>query len=145
MFKLATNPMFYEMQFQSKKAPRLDIAPLPYCSIESIENIPNAIVIFDESKNCLFLNKVAKQILGDRTNISVIGDWIREKIQNSLQDSVIFKLSELPLKTTSIEQERAEEIEVLLRKLYVSDEFERELNEYESLVIREPKDRTQPR
>ena len=130
--------MFYEMQFQLGKAARLALAALPYDSIESIENNNRAIIIFNESKNSLFLNAVAKQILDDRTNVSVIGDWIRSKVEN-LIESDVFKLSELPLEISLINKHLADEIEIFLRKLEVSEKFKRELNEHESLVIRESK------
>ena len=129
--------MFYEMQFQLGAA-ELALAASPYESIESIKNNNRAIIIFDESKNSLFLNAVAKQILADRTDVSVIGDWIRSKVEN-LKETNVFKLSELPLEIILTNQQRREDAEVLLRRLEVSAEFERELNEHESLVIRETK------
>ena len=129
--------MFYEMQFQLGKASQLTLAALPYDSIKSIENNNRAIVIFDENKNSLFLNAVAKQILDDRTDVSAIGDWIRSRVEN-LIESDVFKISELPLEISLIEQGGAE-IEIFLRRLEVSEKFERELNEHESLVIRESK------
>ena len=129
--------MFYEMQFQLGAA-ELALAASPYESIESIKNNNRAIIIFDESKNSLFLNAVAKQILADRTDVSVIGDWIRSKVEN-LKETNVFKLSELPLEIILTNQQRREDAEVLLRRLEVSAEFKRELNEHESLVIRETK------
>ena len=129
--------MFYEMQFQLGAA-ELALAASPYESIESIKNNNRAIIIFDESKNSLFLNAVAKQILADRTDVSVIGDWIRSKVEN-LKETNVFKLSELPLEITLTNQQQSEDAEVFLRRLEVSAEFERELNEHESLVIRETK------
>ena len=129
--------MFYEMQFQLGAA-ELALAALPYESIESIKDNNRAIIIFDESKNSLFLNAVAKQILADRTDVSVIGDWIRSKVEN-LKETNVFKLSELPLEITLTNQQQSEDAEVFLRRLEVSAEFERELNEHESLVIRETK------
>lgn len=130
--------MFYEMQFQLGKAARLILAASPYDSVESIESISNAIVIFDDSKNCLFLNAVAKQILDVRTDVSVIGDWIRSKVDN-LAEYDVFKLSELPFEINLINQDGAGEIEVGLKKIEASDELKKELNQHESLVIRESK------
>lgn len=135
--KLAIALMFYEIRFKLEQKARL--TPTAFSnSIESIEDRPEAIIVFDESKNCLFLNPVAERLFSDRADISVIGDWIRAKIQRPLQKSIVFKLLELPLETTLVNQEQAGEIEVHLRKLDVSKELDRELNEHKSLVVREP-------
>lgn len=131
--------MYYEMQFKLEKVASFVGPALTFDSVESIENIYNAIIIFDEKRNCLFLNAAAEKLLGGRTNISVIGDWIRSQIQNSLQESIVFKLPQLPLPKTLIDEEKLGEIKVILRKLDVSDEFAQQLNEHKSLVIREPK------
>ena len=130
--------MFYEMQFKLEKVATSTKVISSCDSTEFIENIYNAVIIFDEKKSCLYLNAAAEQLLGDRTDISVIGDWIRSRIQNSLQKSVIFKLSELPLQTTLINEELKGEIKVILKKLDILDEFGRE-DEHKSFVIREPK------
>ena len=134
--KLAIDPMFYEIRFKLEQEAWL--TPTSLTSIESIEDRSDAIIVFNESKNCLFLNAVAEQLFDERTDISVIGDWIRAKIQRPLQKSIVFKLLELPLKTTLVNQEQAGEIEVHLRKLDVSEKLDRELNEHKSLVVREP-------
>ena len=130
--------MFYEIQFQLGKPAKLTLAALPYDSIESIENNNSPVIIFDEDKNSLFLNAVAKQMLDVCTDVSVIGDWIRSRVEN-LIESEVFKLSQLPLEISLINQERGAEIEVVLRRLEVSEKFKLELNQYESLVIRESK------
>ena len=130
--------MFYEMQFQLGKAANLALAALPYDSIDPIENSNGAIIIFDENQNSLFLNAVAKQILDARTDVSIIGDWIRSRVGN-LREFDVFKLSDLPLELSLIDRNTEAETEVLLRRLEVSDKFKRELNEHESLVIRESK------
>ena len=131
--------MFYEMQFKLEEVATTSKAIFSCDSAESIENIYNSIVIFDDQKSCLYLNAAAELLLGDRTDLSVIGDWIRSKIQNSLQESVIFKLSELPLEITLINKERRGQIKVIIKKIDVLDEFIQELNEHKSFVIREPK------
>lgn len=129
--------MFYEIRFKLEQEVRS--TPTAFSnSIESIEDRPDAIIVFDESKNCLFLNPVAERLFDNRADISVIGDWIRAKTQRLLQKSIVFKLLELPLEITLINQEQAGEIEVHLRKLDVSEELDRELNEHKSLVVREP-------
>ncbi len=131
--------MFYEMQFQLGTAAQLLKAASPSESGESIENIDDAVIIFDENRNCLLLNTVAEHILGDRSNISAIGDWIRSKTKNILQKPLVVKLSELPLKTTLSNENPLGEIQVLLKQLNVSDEFWQELNQHKLLAIREPK------
>ncbi|MGB5633935.1 MAG: diguanylate cyclase [Waterburya sp.] len=129
--------MFYEIQFKLGKVAQLTAASLSSTSIPSIENIRNAAIIFDEYKNCLFLNNAAEQIFGDRSDISLIGDWIREQIQNDLEQGRVFQLEELP-KLAAIESWQSQ-IEVLLCKQNISDEFWQELNQHKSLAIREPK------
>ena len=132
--------MFYEIQFKLGKVAQLTEASLSSTSIPSIkniENIRNAAIIFDEYKNCLFLNYAAEQIFGDRSEVSLIGDWIREQIQNDLQQAKIFKLEQLP-KLAAIEVWQSQ-IEVILCKQDISEEFWQELNRHKSLAIREPK------
>ena len=129
--------MFYEIQFKLGKVAQLTAASLSSTSIPSIENIRNAAIIFDEYKNCLFLNYAAEQIFGDRSDISLIGDWIREQIQNDLEQGRVFQLEELP-KLAAIESWQSQ-IEVLLCRQNISDEFWQELNQHKSLAIREPK------
>ncbi len=132
--------MFYEIQFKLGKVAQLTEASLSSTSatsIKNIENIRNAAIIFDEYKNCLFLNYAAEQIFGDRSEISLIGDWIREQIQNDPQQAKLFKLEQLP-KLAAIEVWQSQ-IEVILCKQDISDEFWQELNQHKSLAIREPK------
>ncbi len=132
--------MFYEIQFKLGEVAQLTEASLSSTSIppiKNIENISNAAIIFDEYKNCLFLNYAAEQIFGDRSEVSLIGDWIREQIQNDLQQAKVFKLEQLP-KLAAIEVWQSQ-IEVILCKQDISDEFWQELNQHKSLAIREPK------
>ena len=129
--------MFYEIQFKLGKVAQLSQASLSSTSTYSMENIRNAAIIFDEYKNCLFLNNAAEQIFNDRSDVSLIGDWIREQIQNDLQQGRVFKLQELPKLTVT--EEWQSHIEVLLSRQNISDEFWQELNRHKSLTIREPK------
>ncbi len=129
--------MFYEIQFKLGKVAQLTEASLSSNSIPSIENIRNAAIIFDEYKNCLFLNDAAEQIFNDRSDVSLIGDWIREQIQNDLQQGRVFKLQELP--KLAVTEEWQSQIEVLLCRQDISDKFCQELNRHKSLAIREPK------
>ena len=129
--------MFYEIQFKLGKIAQLTEASLSSTSTHLINNIRNATIIFDEYKNCLFLNNAAEQIFNDRSDISLIGDWIRSQIQNDFQQENIFKLKELPKLT--ITEEWQSQIEVVLCRQDVSDEFWQELNQHKPLAIREPK------
>lgn len=133
--------MIYEMQFKPGTINQLTQADFSSNSIPFIENINNAAIIFDDSKNCLFLNSAAEKILGtgDRSGISAIGDWIRSKTKNTEQQAMVFKLKELPLKIHAMNGEELDNLEVLLNKLDVSDEFWQKLNSHKSLAIREPK------
>ena len=132
--------MFYEIQFKLGKVAQLTEASLSSTStpsIKNIENIRNAAIIFDEYKNCLFLNYAAEQILGDRSEVSLFGDWIREQIQHDLHQAKVFKLEQLP-KLAAISQWQSQ-IEVILCKQDISDQLWQELNQHKSLAIREPK------
>ena len=129
--------MFYEIRFKLEKVAQLPKVSFPSNSISFIESIQNAVIIFDESKNCLFLNPAAEQILDNRSDISFIGDWIREKVWNTSRQTV-FKVQELPLEIASIDKWQLE-IEMILTKLEVPNEFGQHLNRHKTLVIREPK------
>jgi len=129
--------MFYEIQFKLGKVAQLTEASLSSTSIPSIENIRSAAIIFDEYKNCLFLNDAAEKIFGDRSDISIIGDWIREQIKNDLQQPRVFKLQELPILAATKGWQT--QIEVVLCQQDISQEFWQELNQHKSLAIREPK------
>jgi diguanylate cyclase (GGDEF)-like protein len=131
--------MFYEMQFKPEKIAQLTKTDFAANSRQFLENIYSAEIIFDDSNNCLFLNAAAEEILGDRSDISVIGDWIRSKIQDIIQQSLVFKIQDLPLKIETIYEHELEELEILLSKLDVSEEFWQQLNQHKSLSIREPK------
>jgi PAS domain-containing protein len=131
--------MFYEMQFKSGEIAQLTKTNFSCGSLQLLESIHSAEIIFDDSNNCLFFNVAAEQILGDRSDISLIGDWIRSQTQDNSQESLIFTIQDLPLNIVTINEQNIEGIEVLLSKLEVSEEFEQQLNKYKSLSIREPK------
>ncbi|MEM9507907.1 MAG: diguanylate cyclase, partial [Cyanobacteria bacterium P01_E01_bin.35] len=117
---------------------QLTEASLVSTSSPSIENIRNAAIIFDEYKNCLFLNNAAEQVFNERSDISLIGDWIREHVKYHPEPSMVVKLQEIPLKLAAIDQ-WSMQIEILVTKQDVSDEFWQELNQHKLLAIREPK------
>lgn len=131
--------MFYEMQFKLGEVAQLTEANLSSTSIPLIQNICDAAIVFDTKKNCLFLNHAAEQIFGDRLNISLIGDWIRDIIQDAPLQVMFFKLEELPFTLASIDEWQFKEMEVWLSRQDVSDEFWQELNQHKLLAIREPK------
>ena len=132
--------MFYEMQFQSVKPNQFDQTNFSSSYISSSNNLGDVAIIFDDSQNCLFLNSAAEQILGDRLNdVSVIGDWIRSKTEDLVQQSAVFRVEELP---TTIAQACAQNLDILsviISKLDVSDEFWKELNSQKSLIMRDSK------
>lgn len=133
--------MFYEIRFKlEEEAQPTKVGSLSN-SIESIESKLDAALVLDDERNCLYLNRVAEQLLEDRLDLSVMGDWIRTKVRSHLSTSstsAIFSLSELPLENL-INSTKAGEIEVQLRKLDLSSELGAELNEHKSLIVREPK------
>jgi diguanylate cyclase (GGDEF)-like protein len=129
--------MFYEMQFQSGKSNQFYPADFSSSSSSASNNISNAAIVFDDRQNCLFLNSAAEQILGDRlSDIQTIGDWIRDKTEDIMQQSQVFSLEQLPTIILKACQENIENIEVIVSKLDVSDEFWQELNSQKSMIIK---------
>jgi len=125
--------MFYEMQFKVGK-----VAHLSDLSSLTIDNLRQATIIFDADNNCLFLNQAAEQIFSDRSNISLVGNWIRDKIGAGLPQPIVCKLQELPLQLANTDEVELQ-VAVILQQQIVSDEFWQELNQHKSLAIREPK------
>ncbi len=103
-----------------------------------LESLDEAVIIFDELRNCLFLNPEAKQLLEDNTNISAIGDWISLQVPSLLDAPLVSVLPELPSKITLINDQQLGELKVVLRKIDISNEFRQELTEYNSTFIRDP-------
>lgn len=127
------------MQFKIGKVAQLTKADFSPNYIYFLDNINNAAIIFDNNRNCLFINNYAENILGDRSDISLIGDWIRSKVKDIEHKSIVFEIQELPLKIPTVDEQDLAEVEILLSKLDVSDEFWQQLKEHKSLNIREPK------
>ncbi|MDJ0594913.1 MAG: diguanylate cyclase, partial [Pleurocapsa sp. MO_226.B13] len=127
------------MQFKPGKTSQITATDFSSSSRSCLENICNAAIVFDDSKNCLFLNPAAEAMLGDRSDISLIGDWIRDKIQDIQQQAMVFQGDELPSVITAICEEKLQDLEVFLNRLDVSNEFWQELNSHKSLVMREAK------
>jgi len=130
--------MFYELQFKLGKMLPAKEAHLRSTQISVIDNLRDATIIFDVHKNCLFLNQAAEEIFSDRSNISLLGDWIRDKVVDGLPQPVLLKLQDLPLKLVGIEESQLQ-VAVILQSQIGSDEFYQELNKHKSLAIREPK------
>ena len=130
--------MFYKMHFQLGKVAQLSSTALTLDSEIPIENIFDAVIVFDEMKDCLFLNSEAEQLLENRTNISALKDWISWKIKGLLSDTVVSKLPELPMQTTLINQKQSGDIKVVLKKIDVCDKLGQELNGHQSLLVQEP-------
>ena len=127
--------MFYEMQFKSGKNVYLAENNFSSNSILFLEKIREAAIIFDDNQNCLFFNAAAEQILGDLTDISLIGDWIRSKAQEVIEKERLFKVRELPWKILEIDDYQFEKLEILLSRLELSDDIWRELSQQRSLSI----------
>ncbi|MGL5836527.1 MAG: diguanylate cyclase domain-containing protein, partial [Waterburya sp.] len=130
--------MFYEMQFKVGKVAQIEEASLSSISSLIINNLRDATIIFDAHNNCLFLNQAASQVFGDRSNISLVGDWIRAKIEAELSLPMVFKLQELPLQLADTEGLELP-VAVILQQQPASDKLSQELNQHKSLAIREPK------
>ena len=131
--------MFYEMQFKSGKIVQLTENHFSSSSILLLEKIHDAIIVFDDDRNCLFLNSAAEQIFIDINDcdIFLIGDWIRSKTQEDLNRTTVFKAQELPWKITQIDPRQFEELEISLDRLDISNELWQELNQQKALVIRD--------
>ncbi|MEL7409548.1 MAG: EAL domain-containing protein, partial [Cyanobacteria bacterium J06558_2] len=126
--------MFYEIQFQ-----QAELTQLTETSLESsIEEICSTTIIFDESKNCLFLNDAAEQVFNNRSDISLLGDWIREHIKRYPEESLVLKLEEIPFKIAVIDQWR-QQLEIWIKKQDISERLWSDLNQHKLLAIREPK------
>lgn len=130
--------MFYEMQFKVGKVAQLKAASLSSLSSLTINKLREAKIIFDAQNNCLFLNQAAEQIFRDRSNISLLGDWIRDKVQAGLTQPIVCKLQKLPLKLAETDESKLQ-VAVILQQQKESDTFWQELNQHKSLAIREPK------
>ena len=130
--------MFYEMQFKVGKTAQVSDANLSYVNQSTIDRLSDATIIFDAYKNCLFLNQAAEQIFSDRSNISLVGDWIRDKVKSGIDKQTVFKLQELPLELAKTDELELK-VAIILQEQIVSKEFCEELNQHKSLVIREPK------
>ena len=137
--------MFYEMQFKVGKIAEPIAADFSRDSISQLEILRNAAIVFDIPKNCLFLNQAAEQMFGGsaasgehRSQISLLGDWIRAKVETGLSQPLVFKLEELPIPLQGFEALQPQ-IAVILQEQIGSDEFYQELNQHTSLAIREPK------
>ena len=128
--------MFYEIKFKLG-LPQSERANLSSISLPIVEKMQDAAIIFDEYKNCLFLNQAAEELLVDRPNISAIGDWIRSQIEDISSAEMVFQLAELPISLAELE--RSQPVEIVLTKKHFSAEFCQQLNQHKSLPIRELK------
>ncbi|WP_144054399.1 diguanylate cyclase domain-containing protein [Pleurocapsa sp. PCC 7319] len=125
------------MQFKPRKTALLVEADFSADSISTLDNISNAVIIFDDIKNCLFLNYAAEKILGDRSDISILGDWIRCRTQNIVQkEAIAYKAQELPETITSICGQVLDDLEILVSKLDISDDYWQKLDNHKPLPIR---------
>lgn len=106
--------MIYEMQFKlENKIQSLGISPI---SMPILENIDSAIIIFDVDKNCLFFNPAAEEIMGDRYNFALLRDWISSVASNFAQQTMYFKIDEVPFSINSIDLEELDDLKILVSK-----------------------------
>ena len=129
--------MFYEMQFKLRKIASSNEAKFLSNPVNTVEKLRDAAIVFDLQKNCLFLNPAAEQIFSDRCDVSLLGDWIRDKVKTGLLQPIVLELQDLPLQLELDELEL--EIAVILQEQAGSEKFNRELEQHKSLAIREPK------
>lgn len=115
--------MMYEMQFRSRRRNLSALTNCAYGSTSSLEGNDNATIIFDDCKNCLFLNPAAEKILGDRSNLCLLEDWIKSLTDDVLQQVQYFQPDEIPLSISLIEEEELKDLEISLTKIEVSIDF----------------------
>ena len=130
--------MFYEMQFKLGKIADSHQAEFSSDLVNSIEQLRNAAIVFDLEKNCLFVDRAAEQIFGDRSDISLLADWIRDRVRAGLHQPMVLKLQDLPLQLPTFESLQSE-IAVILQEHAGSDKLTQELKRRKLLAIREPK------
>ena len=122
------NKMIYLMQLKPKKKQQLTLAQISSSLIPIIETINQAVVIFDQNKNCLFFNAVAEQILGDRANVPLLADWIQSlDVRTSTQIDAL-PTDELCSEIASLCSEEVNDLEIFLSQVEVSDDFQVGLN-----------------
>ncbi len=131
--------MIYEMQFKPKNKIQSLSTEISSNSISILENIDSAVIIFDGHKNCLFFNPAAEKILGDRYNFALLGDWIRSVADNFVQQAMYFKVNEVPLSINSICIQELDNLEILISKVDISDNFWQNFGNQQSLAINEYK------
>ena len=121
--------MFYEMQFKQGQTDRLTESNLSCSFISSEINLGNVAIVFDDQKNCLFLNAAAEAILGDRElDRAALKDWIRAKTKNNQQEAMVFGSEELPTAIAALCESKLEYLEVMVSKLDVSSESWQQLS-----------------
>ncbi|MEL6578544.1 MAG: diguanylate cyclase [Cyanobacteria bacterium J06621_12] len=130
--------MFYKIQFKLGKVTQLTQANVSAAVSLLTDNLREASIVFDSQKNCLVLNQAAEEIFSDRSNISRVGDWIRDKVKNGLFQPVVYRLQDLPLNFANLDESPLQ-VAVILQQQKPSDQLLQELNERKSLAIREPK------
>ncbi len=130
--------IFYEIRFKLGKVAQLTQANLSSTVSLTTENLREATIVFDSQQNCLLLNQAAEQIFSDRSNISRVGDWMRDRVKNGLSQPMVYKLQDLPLNIANIDESQLQ-VAVILQQQEPLDQLSQEFNERKSLAIREPK------
>ena len=130
------NPMFYEMQFRAAAIEQFDSTDNSSGSVSFDNNIDNVAIIFDEDRDCLFLNSAAEEILGDRLKeVTAIGDWIRSQTEHIVRQSMVVPAEKLPSVIVNACAEKLSNLEVLLIELNVSEELCQALKSQKFLAI----------
>ena len=127
--------MFYEMQFKlGKIAQSTDaISSIP---APTINNLRSATIVLDRQKDYLYLNQAAEQLFSDRSDVSIVKDWIEEKVAAGLSQPAVYKLQDLPL--TIGDLDRTIQAAVILREQQPSNEWQG-LNRRKSSAISKTK------
>lgn len=114
----------YEMQFEPPSTNKSTLIGTSADSISIIDSMDNAAIIFDTQKNCLFCNPAAEEILGDRSNIILLEDWIRSLEDDFGQVSCYFQATELPFLADSFCGQDLSQLKISVRKVNISDGFQ---------------------
>lgn len=113
----------YEIRFRQKLEKASVETELSEGSLSAIQTMNSAAIVFDELKNCLFLNTAAEEILGDKSNIILLENWIRSLKNNSALESGSFSATEIPLLLNSISDCELKQLEILIDKIDISEAF----------------------
>ncbi len=120
----------YEIGFRHKQTEELKDCGSSENLMVEIMKINNATIVFDECKNCLFLNTAAETILGDLSNIISLENWLRSLNDNCALKSGTFQVIEIPLFIDSLGNRQLNELEILIDKInFFQESYSHNINE----------------